>query len=416
LDTETAEALAEQEGYFGTLELSGLTHIAADAAVALGRHRGGWLALNGVTSLDDAAAAGLGSYSGRLLGLGSLRSLNASTAKSLARFGGDVFLHGLTGICDEAADQLRSKTTGRISFVNRETDPFPPCSDEAILLLYSSPAISLPSDVLNRVEALLKQLAARTILDKSLQRTVKACLSSADESDINRAAEALKPFHASDGDMMAVLSAAACKKLVKTCNPSIWKALAGLCSVGPCAQGRFLRAVADLCKATSNKSSYLTNLRDMFGEFCGLTADAHPLLLRAVKVFVDRASESRPTGNLSVCHDGALGFLPATRQSPALSADMADALSPGLTGLTLSLRVNSLSDEAANILAKSKINTLILHGLERVSPAAAKSLAAFPGYLKLTSDSLPEDVRVAVVAGREHVRDGYYKAAGTYLS
>jgi hypothetical protein len=95
---------------------------------------------------------------------------------------------------------------------------------------------------------------------------------------------------------------------------------------------------------------------------------------------------------------------------------MADALSPGLTGLTLSLRVNSLSDEAANILAKSKINTLILHGLERVSPAAAKSLAAFPGYLKLTSDSLPEDVRVAVVAGREHVRDGYYKAAGTYLS
>lgn len=285
-----------------------------------------------------------------------------------------------------------------------------------MLLLYSSPAIRLPVDSLKRVDVLLKQKASRSLLDKTLQRTAKACLSSADESEINRAAEALKPSHASDEDMLAVLSASACKKLVKSCNPGIWKTLASMCSVGYCAEGRFLRAVADFCEATSDRSSYLTELRDMLGEFSGLTAAAHPLLLQAVKVFVDRAKKSRPVGYFSVCHGGALGFLPATRQSSALSADMANALAPGLTGLALSLRVNSLGDEAASILAKSQINTLILHGLERLSPAAARSLAAFPGYLKLTSDSLPENVRADAISGRVHVRDGYYKAAGADLS
>jgi hypothetical protein len=237
-----------------------------------------------------------------------------------------------------------------------------------------------------------------------VQKTIKSYLSTADASDATKAVEALKPFAANDNEILSVLSATSCKKLVKTYDPGIWRALSLMCNASPCGEGLFLRSVAELLGATTNKSPYLSELRDMLGELCELTRAECPLLMRAVELFVSRANEHR---DFVLCHGDWSGSLPATMQGTTLSADMAKALSQ-YRG-TLSLRLDSLTDDSAEILAKSKLSTLILHGLKRISEAATHALATFPGYLKVESESLSIALHNAINAGRHFVRDGYYE-------
>jgi hypothetical protein len=69
-----------------------------------------------------------------------------------------------------------------------------------------------------------------------------------------------------------------------------------------------------------------------------------------------------------------------------------------------------MTDEAASVLGRSqKTKWLELNGIVELSQAAAESLAAFPGYLKITSDKLPADVLALITADREPANNGFYK-------
>jgi hypothetical protein len=402
------KAIAEQFLKTRTADLRSFISIEPGAADVLSRCRASRLQLGGLTTLDEASAAGLSKYAGDVLDLESVQSLTAASAASLSQFGGDIFLFGLTSISDSVAEQLRCKKGGDVCFINRVTDPFPACSDEALLQLYTCPALNLPPDTLDRVSLVLKRKASQTRLNTSQKQAVKACFGGAEASDMHRATELLSPFRESDEEVLSVLTHSTCKKLLTTFSPDVWKALAHICDVGTAAKGLFLRSVADVCDATSNKSARLTDLRDMLGAFCGLTAESHPLLVQAVKLFVYRSTKSRASGSLSLCHDGPSGSLPTSRECAAavLSADMAEAFTP----CSLSLRIDTMTDEAASVLGRSqKTNWLELNGIVELSQAAAESLAAFPGYLKITSDKLPADVLALITADREPANNGFYK-------
>ena len=403
-------AIAEQFARTRSADLRSFTSIEPDAAEVLARCRASQIQLGGLTTIDDASAAALSKYAGDLLNLESVQSLTPAAAASLSRFTGKIFLFGLTNIGDEAAEQLRGKIGGDIGFVNRPTDPFPPCSDGALISLFSCPAIHLPGDAIDRVNAIIKTKASQARLDKPRQQAIKVCVDSAEVGAMHNAAELLKPFSDSDSAVLSVLTKATCSKLLKSFHPDIWKVLSLVCSVGPAAEGRFMRAVADLSDATTNKSTRLAELRDLLGDFCDLTAVDYPLLVRAVKVFVFRATRSRGGGNLSLCFAGPRGSLPATHQCAALSEDMADALAQ----CSLNLRVDGITESVANTLGQSeKVRWLELTGVSDLSQAAARSLAAFPGYLKITSDTLPGDVLAVIMAGREQAGDGFCKPVAT---
>ena len=87
------------------LELRGLTELSDEAAMGLGRRKGGDLDLSGLKSLSVVAAKALAGTEGIIL-LGGLRKLSDEVAVALSKHKGPLNLSGLTSVTDSAVRAL----------------------------------------------------------------------------------------------------------------------------------------------------------------------------------------------------------------------------------------------------------------------------------------------------------------------
>jgi hypothetical protein len=155
-----AAALAERNGAWCSLYLSGLETLSDATAKALAQHSGRILPLNGLTTLSDEVAKALGEHKGDFLVLNGLTTLSGEAAASLAQHKGALSLNGLTTLSGEAAESL-AQHKGSLSLAGLTTLSADVAEDIAVIEKWDGRLLSLSAFESPDSVAIARALATR---------------------------------------------------------------------------------------------------------------------------------------------------------------------------------------------------------------------------------------------------------------